>query len=92
MYRHAILTVGENYGFGRLVFLQILLDCRSKETKFVMINVTKVSEHGNSVGTLTSDSRSFKNQIFRELVNPVMPLTKACFQILLDLLISGRQD
>ena len=82
MYHHAILTVGENQGFGRMVLLQILLDCRSKETKFVMINVTKVSEHGNSVGTLTSDSRSFKNQIFRELVNPVMPLTKACFQIL----------
>ena len=80
MYRHAILTVGENYGFGRLVFLQILLECQTKETKFVMINVTKVSEDDDDVETVTTNSRSFKNQLFRKLVNPVMPLTKACFQ------------
>ena len=53
MYRHAILTVGENYGFGRLVFLQILLECQTKETKFVMINVTKVSEDDDDVETVS---------------------------------------
>ena len=83
MYHHAVLTVGENYGFGRLVFLQILLECRTKETKFVMVNVTKVSEDDDSVETIATNVRSFKNQLFRELVNPVMPLTKACFQKLL---------
>lgn len=76
MYHHAILTVGENYDFGRLVFLQILLECRTKETKFVMINVTKVSEDYDNVETVTTNTRSFKNQLFRKLVNPVMPLTK----------------
>ena len=84
MYHHAILTVGENNGLGRLVFLQILLECRTKETKFVMVNVTKVSEDNDSVETVTTNSRSFKNQLFRELVNPVMPLTKECFQRLLN--------
>ena len=81
MYQHAILTVGENQGFGKLAFLQILLECRTKETKFVMVNVTKVSEDDDSVETVTTNSRSFKNQLFRNLVNPVMPLTKPCFQI-----------
>ena len=80
MYHHAILTVGENNGLGRLVFLQILLECRTKETKFVMFNVTKVSEDNDWVETVTTNSRSFKIQLFRELVNPVMPLTKECFQ------------
>lgn len=84
MYHHAILTVGENNGLGRLVFLQILLECRTKETKFVMVNVTKVSEDNDWVETVTTNSRSFKNQLFRELVNPVMPLTKECFQRLLN--------
>ena len=55
MYHHAILTVGENQGFGKLAFLQILLECRTKETKFVMVNVTKVSEDDDSVENIISD-------------------------------------
>ena len=78
-YHHAILTVGDNQGFGRLVFLQILLECQTKETKFVMVNVSKVTEDDDSLEIVTTDSRSYKNQLFRRLENPIIPMTKDRF-------------